>query len=71
MSEYDLRFLKTGFPKKWNEITKNLSYPYEYFNSLDDYKKPADNLKKEYFFSKLENAYSDDQEKQTLKDIIK
>ena len=71
MGENDLRFLKTGFPNKWIDITINLTYPYAYFNSLDDYKKPADNLKKESFFSKLKNAYSDDQERQRLKDIIK
>ena len=49
MGENDLKFLKTGFPNKWKYLTKKLAYPYEYFNSIDDYQKPVDNLKKEDF----------------------
>ena len=30
------------------------------FDSIDDYQKPVDNLKKEDFFSKLKNDYPDD-----------
>ena len=51
--ENDLKILKTGFPDKWKYLTKKLAYPYEYFNSIDDYQKPVNNLKKEHFFSKL------------------
>ena len=47
MRENDLKILKTGFPDKWKFLTKTLAYPYEYFNSIDDYQKPVDNLKKE------------------------
>ena len=47
MGENDLKILKTGFPDKWKYLTKKLAYPYEYFNSIDDYQKPVDNLKKE------------------------
>ena len=39
-------------------------------NSIDDYKKP-DNLKKEDFFSKLKNDYPDDEEIERTKEIIK
>ena len=47
MGKYDLKTLKTEFPdNKWKYLTKKLSYPYENFNSLDDYQKPVDNLKK-------------------------
>ena len=53
MSENDLKILKTGFPDKWKYLTKKLAYPYEYFNSIDDYQKPVNILKKEHFFSKL------------------
>ena len=55
MGENDLKILKTGFPDKWKYLTKKLAYPYEYFNSIDDYQKSVDNLEKEHFFSKLKN----------------
>ena len=71
MGENDLKILKTGFPDKWSYLIKKLAYPYEYFNSIEDYKKPVDNLKKEEFFSKLKNGYPDDEEIQRTMDIIK
>ena len=37
MGKNDLNTLKTGFPEKWKYLTKELAYPYEYFNSNDDY----------------------------------
>ena len=55
MEERDLKNLKTEYPDKWEYLTKKVAYPYEYFNCFDDYQKPVDNLKKEYFFSKLKN----------------
>ena len=48
-----------------------MAYPYEYFNILDDYQKPVDNLKKEDFFSKLKNKCPDDEEIERIKEIIK
>ena len=51
--------------------TKKLAYPYEYFNSIDDYQKPVNNLKKEHFFSKLKNKCPDDEEIERTMDIIK
>ena len=66
----DLKILKTGFPDKWKYLTKKLAYPYEVFNSIEDYKKPVDNIKKEHFFSKLKNGYPNDKEIQRTKDII-
>ena len=71
MGENDLKILKTGFPDKWKYLTKKLAYPYEYFNSIDDYQKPVDNLKKEDFFSKLKNKCPDDEEIQRTMDINK
>ena len=53
MGENDLKILETGLPDKWKYSTKKLAYPYEFFNSIDDYQKPIDNLKKEEIFSKL------------------
>ena len=44
MGENDLKILKTGFPDKWSYLTKKLAYPYESFNSIEDYKKPVNNL---------------------------
>ena len=60
IGENDLKILKTGFPDKWKYLTKKLAYPYEFFNSIDDYQKPVDNLKKEDFFSKLKNKCPSD-----------
>ena len=71
MGENGLKLLKTGFPDKWKYLTKKLAYPYEYFDSIDDYQKPLDNLKKEDFFSKLKNGYPDDKEIERTKEIIK
>ena len=62
LEENDLKILKTGYPDKWKYLTKKLAYPYEYFNCFDDYQKPVDNLKKEYFFSELKNKCPDDEE---------
>ena len=71
MGENDLKILKTGFPDKRKYLTKKLAYPYEFFNSIDDYQKPVDDLKKEDFFSKLKNKCLDDEEIQRTMDIIK
>ena len=71
MGKNDLNVLKTGFPDKWKYLTKKLAYPYEFFNSIEDYQKPVDNLKKEHFFSKLKNGYPSDEEIERTKGIIK
>ena len=67
----DFKILKKEFPEKWQYLKKKLAYPNEYFNSIDDYKKPVDNLKKEDFFSELKNDYLDDGEIERTKEIIK
>ena len=71
LDEDDFKILKEDFPDKWQYLNKKLAYPYQYFNSIDDYQKPVDNLKKEDFFSKLKNDYPDDDEIERTKDIIK
>ena len=71
IGENDLKILKTGFPDKWKYLTKKLAYPYEFFNSIDDYQKPVNDLKKEQFFSKLKNKCPDDEEIERTKEIIK
>ena len=71
MGENDLKIFKTGFPYKWKYLTKKLAYPYEYFNSIDDYQKSVDNLEKEHFFSKLRNKCPDDEEIERTLDNIK
>ena len=70
MGENDLKILKTGFPNKWKYLTKKLAYPYEFFNSIDDYQKPVDNLKIEHFFSKLKNKCPDDDEIERTMNVI-
>ena len=49
MGEYNLKILKREFLGKWKCLTKNLAYPYEYFNCFDDYQKPVDNIYKRSF----------------------
>ena len=71
LDEADSKILKKEFPDKYQYLNKKLAYPYQYFNSIDDYKKPVDNLKKEDFFSKLKNDYPDDDERERTKEIIK
>ena len=70
MGENDLKILKTGFPHKCKHLTKKLAYQYEYFNSIGDYQKPVDHLKKEAFFSKLKIKCPDDEEIERTKEII-
>ena len=71
LDEDDFKILKKEFPDKWQYLNKKLAYPYQCFNSIDDYQKPVDNIKKEDFFSKLKNGYSDDEEIERTKEIIK
>ena len=52
-------------------ITKKLAYLNEYFNSIDDYQKSVNNLKKEDFFSKLKNDYPSDKETERTVELIK
>ena len=49
MGENDLKILKRGFPDKWNYLVEKLAYPYPSFNSINDYQKTVNNLKKEDF----------------------
>ena len=71
IGETDLKILRRKNPdNKWKYSTKKLAYPYEYFNSLDDYQKPVDNLKKEDFFSKMKNDHPIDKEIERTKEII-
>ena len=71
LDEDDFKILKKEFPDKWQYLNKKLAYPYEYFNSIDDYKKPVHNLENKDFFSKLKNKCPDDEEIQRTMDIIK
>ena len=70
LDEDDFKILKKEFPDKWQYLNKKLAHPYEYFNSIEDYKKPVHNLKKEDFFSKLKNKCPDNEEIQRTKEII-
>ena len=49
------------FDNRWKHLNKNLACPYEYFNCLDDHRKPVDNLKNEDLFSKLKNKCPSDE----------
>ena len=71
MGKNDLKNLKTEFPDKWKNLTKELAYPYEHFNSIDDYQKFVNNSKEEEFSSKLKNRYPSDNEIERTMDVIK
>ena len=71
LDEDDFKILKKEFPDKWQYLNKKLAYPYQTFNSIDDYKKPVNDLKKEDFFSKLKNDYPDNKEIERTKEITK
>ena len=71
LDEDDCKILKKEFPYKWQYINKKLAYPYKLFSSIDDYKKPVDNLKKEDFFTKLKNDYPDADEIERTREIFK
>ena len=58
MSENDLKILKTEFPDKWKYLKTKLADPNEFFNSIGNYRKPVNSLKKKDFFSKLKKEKS-------------
>ena len=66
MNQDDFKILKNEFSDKWQYPIKKLAYPYEYFNSIDDYQKPVDNLKKD--FCKLKSKCPDDEDIQRTKE---
>ena len=70
LDEEDFKILKKEFPDKWQFLNKKIAYPYQYFNSINDYKKAVNDLKKEDFFSKLKNDYPDDVEIARTRKII-
>ena len=61
--------MKTEFPYKWNFLYKKSAYPYDYFNSIDDFQKPV-NLKKEDLFCQLKNDFPIDEETERTKKIL-
>ena len=70
LDEDDFKILKKEFPDKWQSLNKKLAYPYEYFISIADFKKPVHNFKKEDFFSKLKNKCPNDEEIQRTKELF-
>ena len=44
LDQDDVKILKKEFPDKWQFLKKKLAYPYQYFKSIDEDKKPVDNL---------------------------
>ena len=66
----DFKILRQEFPDKWPNLKKKLAYPYQYFNNIDDYQKPVNNLRKEDFFSKLKNKCPEQYEIARTKKIM-
>ena len=56
LNEHEFKILKNEFLDEWQYLNKKEAYPYEYSNSIDDYQKLVNNLKKEDFFSKLKKT---------------
>ena len=52
-------------------LDKKLGYPYAFLKSISGYKKSVNQMKKEDFFSKLQNKCPDDEEIERTKKIIK
>ena len=71
LDEDNFEISKKEFPDKWQYLNKKLAYPYQYLNSINDYKKPVNDLKEEDFFSKLKNDYPDDDEIERTREIKK
>ena len=67
----DFEILKKQFPDEWEYLNKKLAYPNEYSNWTNDYEKPVDKLKKEDFFSKLNNACPSVKKMERIREIMK
>ena len=71
IGENDPKNLKTKLPDNiWKYITKKLVYPCEYFNCLDDYQRPATELKTENFLNKSKNKCPRDEEIERAMEFI-
>ena len=66
----DFEILKKEFPDNWEYLNKNLAYPFEYFNCINDYKKISWRFKEGDFFSKLKIYYPADKEIERTKETI-
>ena len=62
--------MKKEFTDKWQFFKRKIAYPYQYFNSIDDYQKRVDILNKEDFFSKLKNKCPNDEQTEQTKETI-
>ena len=51
--------------------SKKIAFPYVCFNTVDEYQKPVNTLKEEYFFSELENGCHSDGKKEGTRENIK
>ena len=69
-SEKGLKNFKLEFRDKWEYLNEKLAYPYESINSLDDYHKTVNDLKKGDFVSKLKNKYPRTEEIERATKII-
>ena len=67
----DFGILKREVPDKWEDVLRKLAYPHNCFESINDYQKPVNKFKKEYFFSKFKDKYPGDEEIKRTKKIIK
>ena len=44
-------------PDKWEYLIEIIAYLHEYFNSIGDYQKPVNILRKDEFFSKIKEMH--------------
>ena len=75
LQEDDLKILKKRISCSCGEtIIKKIAYPYEYFNSFEEYEVPFDKIDKKNYYNRLTNGYANEEEiERTIKiiDIFK
>ena len=74
LKDNDYIHLKRNFPNHWMLLKNKLAYPYEFYNTLEDYEKPIDELLKagnEAYYSKTANKIPDQKEIDRTNEIIK
>ena len=62
--------LKKEYPDNWQLLNKKLSYPYQYFNKIEDYSKDISTLTKKEYFNKYKKNHPDDEEIERTNKII-
>ena len=74
LKDDDYIHLKSFFPNHWMLLKNKLAYPYEFYETLEDYERPIDELLEsgnEAYFSRTKNKIPDQKEIDRTNEIIK